>query len=162
MTDSKKLANLQEGNIVIGLLIGAVLALIPSYYFYNKFQQAQKLLKNPQQAAKQEVASTVAKLSKLMVLPKDETPTIATVTDRNKLKEQPFFAKAANGDKVLLYIKAKKAILFREKDNKIIEVAPINIERQNISGTPTPSQPATATTPGVISPTGRVTPTVTR
>lgn len=162
MTDSKKLSNPKEGNIVIGLLIGAVLALIPSYYFYNKYQQVQKLIKNPQQAAKQEVASTVAKLGKLMDLPKDETPTIATVTDKNKLKEQPFFAKAQNGDKVVLYIKAKKAILFREKDNKIIEVAPINIER-NLSGTPAPSRPVTTTTPGARTfTTPAVSPTVTQ
>lgn len=160
MNDSQKKTN-QEGNIVIGLLIGAVLALIPSYYFYNKYQQTAKLLKNPQQAAKQEVASTVAKLGTLMVLPKDETPTIATVTDRNKLKEQPFFAKAANGDKVVLYIKARKAILFREKENKIIEVAPINIER-NLSGTPAPRPSGAATTPAAgttTAPTARPTTT---
>lgn len=162
MTSSKILSNPKEGNIVIGLLIGSVLALIPSYYFYNKYQQSQKLLKNPQQAAKQEVASTVARLGKLMVLPKDETPTIATVTDKNKLKEQPFFAKAENNDKVVLYIKAKKAILFREKDNKIIEVAPINISKQ-ASGTPAPSQPVTTTTPGARTfTTPAVSPTVTR
>lgn len=160
MNDSKALSiNSKEGNIIIGLLIGAVLALIPSYYFYTKYQESQKLLKNPQQAARQEVASTVAKLAKLMVLPKDETPTIATVTDRNKLKEQPFFAKSQNGDKVILYIKAKKAILFREKENKIIEVAPINIERQ-VSGTPAPSRPVT---PGAgTTGTPAVSPTVTR
>lgn len=158
MNDNDKRITPQDGNIIIGLLIGAVLALIPSYYFYNKYQQSQKLLKNPQQAARQEIQTTVAKLSQLMVLPKDETPTIATVTDRNKLKEQPFFAKAQNGDKVLLYIKAKKAILFREKDNKIIEVAPINIQKQE-GTTPAPSGAAVS---GAPSPTGRVTPTVTR
>jgi hypothetical protein len=165
MTDSKMSSNPRNGNIIIGLLIGAVLALIPSYYFYNKYQQTNKLLKNPQQAAKQEVASTVAKLGMLMDLPKDDTPTIATVTDRNKLKEQPFFARAANGDKVVLYIKAKKAILFREKDNKIIEVAPINIQKQQAPAGATPEVAGAATTgtpKASPSPTGRVTPTGTR
>ncbi|MBI1863442.1 hypothetical protein HYS00_04980, partial [Candidatus Microgenomates bacterium] len=152
MNDSNKRSTLQEGNIIIGLLIGAVLALIPSYYFYNKYQVTAKLLKNPQQAARQEVESTVAKLGQLMVLPKDETPTIATVTDRNKLKEQPFFAKAENGDKVILYIKAKKAILFREKANKIIEVAPINIQKQ-AGTTPAPSGAAVTTGAPGTSPT---------
>lgn len=163
MNDNNNRSTLKEGNIIIGLLIGAVLALIPSYYFYNKYQQSQKLLKNPQQAAKQEVESTVAKLGTLMVLPKDETPTIATVTDKNKLKEQPFFARAQNGDKVILYIKARKAILFREKDNKIIEVAPINIQKQEGQQGAAPSGAAVSGTPtGAVSPTGKVTPTVTR
>jgi hypothetical protein len=161
MDDSKNLSiSARGGNIIIGLLIGAVLALIPSYYFYTKYQESQKLLKNPQQAARQEVANTLAKLSKHIVLPKDETPTIATVTDRNKLKDQPFFAQSKNGDKVILYIKAKKAILFREAESKIIEVAPINIERQNPSGTPAPSGAVTPT--GRVSPTVPVSPTVTR
>lgn len=119
-----------QGNIVIGLLIGLVLALIPSYYFYTKYQDAQNKLNNPDIVAKAEIQSVTDKLSKLMVLPKDEQPTVATVTDKAKLKEQPFFARAENGDKVILYINAKKAILFREKDNKIIDVAPINITQQ--------------------------------
>lgn len=156
MNQSNTRTNPQEGNIIVGLLIGAVLALIPSYYFYTKYQETQKLLKNPQQAAKQEIDNTVAKLGKLMVLPKDETPTIATVTDRTKLKDQPFFSKSQNGDKVVLYIKARKAILFREKDNKIIEVAPINIERQAApSGSPAPTRatsPAAATVTPAVSP----------
>ncbi len=118
-----------SGNIIVGLLIGIVLALIPSYYFYNQYQQTQKLLKNPQLLAKDQTKSVLDKLGKLMVLPKDETPTIATVQDKNKLKEQAFFAKAQNGDKLVIYIKAKKAILFREAANKIIEVAPVNIEK---------------------------------
>jgi len=117
----------QRGNIVLGLLIGAVLALIPSFYFYTKYQAADKLLKNPQKVAVEQTKSIVDKVGKLIVLPKDETPSLATVQDKTKLKDQAFFKNAENGDKLLLYIKAKKAILYRESSNKIIEVAPINI-----------------------------------
>lgn len=130
MTSSKILTNQERGNIVLGLLIGAVLALIPSYYFYTKYQQAQKLLKNPQQVSLEQTKSVVDKVGKLIALPTDETPSLATVQDKSKLKDQPFFKNAVNGDKLLLYIKAKKAILYRESANKIIEVAPINIQKQ--------------------------------
>lgn len=130
MTSSKILTNQERGNIVLGLLIGAVLALIPSYYFYTKYQQAQKLLKNPQQVSLEQTKSVVDKVGKLITLPNDETPSLATVQDKSKLKDQPFFKNAVNGDKLLLFIKAKKAILYRESNNKIIEVAPINIQKQ--------------------------------
>ena len=130
MTSSKILTNQERGNVVLGLLIGAVLALIPSYYFYTKYQQATKLLKNPQQVSLEQTKSVVDKVGKLIALPTDETPSLATVQDKSKLKDQPFFKNAVNGDKLLLFIKAKKAILYRESSNKIIEVAPINIQKQ--------------------------------
>jgi hypothetical protein len=75
-----------------------------------------------------------------MVLPENEQPTIATVTDPSKLSGQSFFAHAKVGDRVLLYAAAKKAILYDPNINKIIEVAPINLDDKNapsVSGTGT-------------------------
>ena len=50
----------------------------------------------------------IATVGKLISLPTDEKPTIATVTDIEKVKDQPFFKSAKNGDKVLIYTKAQK------------------------------------------------------
>lgn len=80
-----------------------------------------------QTSAQDETAQLVAEVSKLMVLPQNEQPTIATVTDLAKLQGQPFFANAQVGDKVLIYSQAGKAILYRPSENKIIELAPLNI-----------------------------------
>jgi len=78
-------------------------------------------------------------VGKLMVLPEGETPTIATVSDPDKLKDQAFFAHAKTGDKVLIYAKAKKAILYSPTDNRIVEVAAIDL-----GGTPAAApKPAT-------------------
>jgi hypothetical protein len=62
----------------------------------------------------------------LIVLPKNETPTIATVSDPSVLKNQAFFVDAKKGDKVLIYTNAKKAILYDPVIKKIINVAPVN------------------------------------
>jgi hypothetical protein len=79
----------------------------------------------------------VAAVSKLIVLPASEQPTIATVADLSKLQGQPFFANAQVGDKVLIYSQAGKAILYRPSENKIIELAPLDV---SASATSTPAQ----------------------
>ncbi|MBI3342010.1 LytR C-terminal domain-containing protein, partial [Candidatus Curtissbacteria bacterium] len=119
---------------ILVVLVVLLVAAVPSYYFYDKYQQAQLLLKNPQAAAKKEIQSVVARVGRLMDLPTGEDPTLATVSDREKLKDQVFFAKAQNGDKVLIYPNAKKAILYRPSVDRIIEVAPVNLNANQTSG----------------------------
>lgn len=108
-------------------------------YFYTQYAT---LKADPNKTAKAETAKLVSQVSRLIVLPTGEDPTVATVTDLDKLKDQPFFAHAKNGDKVLIYTQAKKAILFDPVANKIVEVAPINIG----DSTKTKTTPAPATT----------------
>jgi len=112
-------------NLIIVVLIAVTLgALISTFYFYNQFTV---LKENPQKVVQEETEKLVSLVSRLIILPKNETPTIATVLDPEKLKDQPFFANAKKGDKVLIYTNAKKAILYDPAGNKIIEVAPLNI-----------------------------------
>lgn len=104
------------------VLVVAVSAV--AFYFYKK---SLDLERNPQKVTQNEIKKLVAQVSRLMILPENETPTLATVADPAKLKDQIFFAKATKGDKVLIYTNAKKAILYNPETNKIVEVAPINI-----------------------------------
>ncbi len=110
----------------LGIVI-VLAAIAASAYFYFQYQRTQKLLQNPTLAAQEEVKALVTKVATLMELPKDEQPTVATISDKSKLKDQPFFVNAENGDKVLIYTNAKKAIIYRPSTNKIIEVGPVNI-----------------------------------
>jgi hypothetical protein len=88
-------------------------------------------LKNPQAGVQDQIQKTLDKVSKLILLPENETPTMATVSDLDKLKSQPFFANAKVGDQVIIYSAAKKAILWRPSTNKIVEIAPISIDETN-------------------------------
>ena len=125
--------------MMVGIVI---LALVPSVYFYTQYKKAQSKVANPSQFATDEAKNLVTMVSKLMTLPAEETPTVATVNDKDKLKNQPFFAKSENGDKVLIYTTSKKAILYRPSINKIIDVAPVNIgSTASASATQQPSQP---------------------
>jgi hypothetical protein len=67
----------------------------------------------------------VSRVGKLMILPTGETPTYGTVSDKTKLKGQTFFAKAENGDEILIYAQAKLSILYRSSINKIVNVGPL-------------------------------------
>ena len=80
--------------------------------------------------AAQEAADVIKAVGELIMLPEDEEPTVATVTDPTKLKDQAFFANAKTGHKVLIYTQARKAFLYDPEANKLVEVAPITTDIQ--------------------------------
>ena len=109
------------------LAIVAVIGCGAAGYFWLKLSGLEK---NPQPAGQDEVAAVVKSVGEIMVLPEGEQPTVATVTDPERLKDQAFFAHAKIGDRVLIYTNARKAILYDPNQRKIIEVAPLNIGNQ--------------------------------
>jgi hypothetical protein len=132
-TKQSFLQRLNIRNVSIGLALVVVLGAGLGYRFYTKAKSSQ----DSQAVAKQEAQQLVATIEKLMVLPTDELPIVATVADPSKLQDQPFFANAKKGDKVLIYNTAKKAILYDPANNLIIDVAPLSIGSQP---SPTPAQ----------------------
>ena len=104
------------------ILFLIVLAIVGGYFYKNKISY-----KNPELAAELEAKELAEKVGKLILLPKDEVPTIATVSDPEVLKNQAFFKDAKRGDKVLIYTNAKKAILYDPEANLVINVAPVNL-----------------------------------
>jgi hypothetical protein len=112
-----------------------LIALLPSLYFYNQYKKTQKILDTLPKSA-DETIQLLDKVGKLIKLPKDEDPLIATVSDKEKLKNQAFFQIAENGDKVLIYSKAKKAILYRPSSNMVVDVVPVNIKDNTATSSP--------------------------
>ena len=112
--------------IKIFIIIIFILSITSSVYFYYQYDQA---IKSKGKLNQKEVDTIIASVGKLIDIPKDEAPTVATVTDATKLRQQQnFFKKAQNGDQVLIYTGVKKAILYRPSANKIVDVAPVNIQ----------------------------------
>lgn len=129
--------DLVRTNFVIILALLLVFSSISNIIFYHRLSA---LKDNPQKAVQDQTAKLIKKVSKLINLPPDEQPTIATVSNPELLKDQPFFAKAEKGFKVLIYATAGKSILYDPFDNKVIEVASINIGNQSAPApTPTPT-----------------------
>lgn len=98
--------------VVVLIAMGGVAA---AGYFYYQFRTLT--------ASSREATDLYAKVNKILELP-DETPTLATVAEKEKLQDQPFFERAENGDKVLIFPTAQKAVLYRPSTKKVIEVAP--------------------------------------
>ena len=107
------------GPLVLILIVAAVTVGI---YLYKQG------FKTPSDREDQAV---LTKLEKLIVLP-DETPSVATVLDVTKLSDQAFFKNAQNGDKLVLYSSAQKAILYRPSDNIVVEVMPLLLDSNNL------------------------------
>lgn len=106
------------------------------FYFYS---QNSALRGGSEVARRKEAEELVAIVGKLIILPTGEVPTVATVTDPEKLKDQSFFAKAKTGDKVLMYQIAKKAYLYDVVANRILEVAPIILGVEEGAGVTKPT-----------------------
>lgn len=120
--------NLLSKPIYMAVAAGVVVViLVAGGFFYFRSTQAPKPTPQSPQQTQEEVKRLVAEVGKLVELPQGEDPTVATVTDVNKLKDQPFFQKAKNGDKVLIYTNARKAYLYSPTLKKILDVAPINL-----------------------------------
>lgn len=126
-TALKRIRKLFAVPVLSLLVIGAAGLAVYSYSLYQKSQAEVQRLQNPQEAAKSDMARIVELVKNLIELPSDEQPTIATVIDASKLKDQQFFAHSENGDKLLIYTQARKAILYRPSTNKVVDVAPVNI-----------------------------------
>lgn len=93
---------------LITFLVSAFLAIKFSHKLIKKKERSDNLIE---------------KVGKLIELPANQTPVLGTVTDKEKIKDQSFFSRAENGDRVLIFSEAKRVILYRPSTNKIIEVS---------------------------------------
>lgn len=122
-------------------------------FFYFQWQETQQLVGQIQNGQEQvdeiaqaEIDDVVRQLSKIVLVPEGEVPTLSTIKDTSALTEnQEFFQNAANGDKIVIYQQARKAYLFRPSTGKLINFAPINVQ-ENSASQPVP-QVAGATNP---------------
>jgi len=124
-------------NVVYGLfaLIGVliIIAGIAIFLYFdtqNKFKNISLSSVVPTPSA-QDIKDIVDRLSRHMLLP-DETPRMITITNSDVLKKtQPFFTKAKDGYKLLIY--GEKVIMYDPVTDKIIDIAAIRPQNIPIS-----------------------------
>lgn len=118
--------------IKILLLVVIILSGFLIYQVLNKADPSKQV--DHTTLAKEERDDLLRRVGAHIVLPTNEIPTLATVSDPSQLKQYPFFESAMTGDKVLIYSQNKKAILYRPSEDKIVVIAPI-LSKQNSENT---------------------------
>jgi hypothetical protein len=120
-----------------------------SYNYYLIKKEVKNLIDGGNSdLAKQELTALTNKVGKLIVLPQGEDPVIATVKDAQALaKDSEFYKDAQNGDKLFIYQKARKAIIYRESQNILVNVGPIFFNNETNTNQPAASTPPVNTPP---------------
>ena len=75
-------------------------------------------------AQAKEEQQTIDKIAQLLRLP-NENPIVTTVYNEKDFENNNLFRTVKKGDKILLYINAKQAIIYRPSTNQVIEVLPV-------------------------------------
>lgn len=105
-------------SIVIIVLLG--LALLGGAGYKNYMTQKQKARSSQEQ-------EVVDKIAQLLKLP-DETPIFMTVFNQKDFENNDLFRKVQTGDKILVYLNSKQAIIYRPSTNEVVEVLPVKAE----------------------------------
>ena len=108
------------------IIVVVAIILAVGFLFYHQHQQSDS---TKGLSGQSQIDNTVNKVSKLMLLPSGEQPTLAIVNDASKYSSTSFFRNAAKGDQLLVYAQAHEAILYRPSINKIIAVAPLSVSQ---------------------------------
>lgn len=119
-----------EGKQRVRLLFGGILALLVIFagaagFFFWKYLQAKD---NTVATSDQQSTEIIESVNKLYKLPTGEEPSVAEVKDKEQLAGREFFKDVENGDYILIYSEAKQAFLYRKSENRLINVAPVNID----------------------------------
>lgn len=114
-------------SVFVGLVIGVIIG-VGGLWTYNHFA-SQKAASPVSQVDQAQVQALIAKVAKLVILPTGEQPVVATINDAASLiKQQAFYSGAINGDVVLVYQKASKAIVYSPSRNLIVNVGPVILQ----------------------------------
>jgi hypothetical protein len=100
-------------------------------------QQLDEVKNSTQKSGAEAAKEVLNKVKALIDLPTDPEPTVATIVDVDSLrKSNDFYNKAKNGDNLI--ITADRAVLYDSQRNIIIDVVPVQLNK-NASPSPTPT-----------------------
>ncbi len=111
-----------------GLTVLVIVGLMGSTgYFYRKYNNVKNA--SPETIQEAQNKRIIAEVSKVYALPQGETPVVGKVSDKEAIKKQyPILDTVENGDYLLIYQEAKKAILYRPSTKQVIKEIPVSVD----------------------------------
>ncbi len=134
---------------LVVLIVSLIVTSCAAYYFYGQYSALKKSIEaqnNPltstvtPKTPQEEINQVVASVGRHIILPQEQA-TVATVTDADLLRGQPFFRNAKTGDKVVIFPVAKIAILYDPIADKIVQIGPFSV--QGLTGNLAPNATST-------------------
>lgn len=130
-TEKIKTKSSKKITVIVACIIVLLIVACGCYFLADRmgyvkaFKMARQYVKQTELSKEDKVI--LEQLKKIMLLPEEETPTMAIIQDVEKLKtQQPgFFTDAKNGDRLIIY--PNQAIIFDAVANKIIKVGPVQL-----------------------------------
>jgi hypothetical protein len=121
--------------VIILLLISVGLSVFAIYTYWSVSKKTDKFVENLKSSGQSVNNSNVLieKVSRLVLLPKNEFPSIATINNLAQLqKESSFYDNARKGDILLIYFQARKAYIYDPVENIIINMGPVSVEKKSV------------------------------
>src|SRR3990167_2931071 len=101
--------------LLILLLISAIIFTFAVFRYWAVSKNVNTIGENIKQSAQRtnNLKILIDKVSRLILLPQNEAPSIATINNVAQLqKDSSFYKDARNGDVLLIYFQAKKAFIY--------------------------------------------------
>lgn len=114
----------RAGKIIFILFLLFVVSAGAAVYFYMQYQDTQEAISKTEE---QQNAELVKAVSQHVVLPANEEPAIATVSNAEEVRGQEFFRNAQNGYKVLVFQGSGFAVLYDPERDKIVNLAQLDV-----------------------------------
>jgi hypothetical protein len=112
--------------MLVLLLMLLAVAIAVSVLFFVKYRHA--VASNPNQ----ERENIVNNIKTSIDLP-EEDPAMSTVIDKTKLTNPTLQARTENGDKLLIFAKAKRLVIYRPSTNKVVDMLTIQDKQTSLT-----------------------------
>lgn len=111
-------------------LAGGVAFLYTKYTETRKEVEKLSTVQGQQELSKTQTHELLGEMRQIIIMPTNEDPVVATITDINQLKDKDFYKDANNGDRVVVFANAKKAYIYSPERKLIVNVGAFQIEEK--------------------------------